>query len=39
LQDRIDFNIGTSTSARGVRFYYEWVRDHVGRFLGLTAGC
>ncbi len=23
---------GTSPSDRGVRFYYEWVRDHVGRW-------
>lgn len=23
---------GTSSSDRGVRFYYEWVRDHVGRW-------
>ena len=24
--------MGTSPSDRGVRFYYEWVRDHVGRW-------
>lgn len=23
---------GTSPSDRGVRFYYEWVRDHIGRW-------
>jgi len=23
---------GTGTNDRGVRFYYEWVRDHVGRW-------
>ncbi len=23
---------GSSPSDRGVRFYYEWVRDHVGRW-------
>jgi hypothetical protein len=24
--------MGTDQDDRGVRFYYEWVRDHVGRW-------
>jgi hypothetical protein len=23
---------GTGSDDRGIRFYYEWVRDHVGRY-------
>ena len=23
---------GSGPTERGVRFYYEWVRDHVGRY-------